>query len=173
MKALILTLIMMNSFIIFDFSSSSDWSGWSIVNDVVMGGKSNSKISRSKAGNAIFTGEVSLESNGGFASIQYNFKPIDITGYTKAIIHLRGDGKQYQFRIKANMYERASYIHSFNTSGDWQTIEIALGTMVPTWRGNKLNQPNFASSQIQQVQFMISNGKAESFNLEIEKIELM
>lgn len=172
MKALFLTLFIMNSLLIFDFNSSPDWSQWKIVNDVVMGGKSNSKISKSETGHAVFTGDVSLDNNGGFASMQYNFKPKAITGYTKAVIHLKGDGKQYQFRIKANVYDRASFIHTFKTSGQWQTIEIPLHTMIPTFRGNKLNQPNFNANQIQEVQFMIGNGRAESFRLEIDKIEL-
>ena len=172
MKALFLTLIMMNSLLIFDFGASADWSVWEIENDVVMGGKSTSKISRSKSGHAIFTGDVSLDNNGGFASMQYHFKPMDISGYEKAIICLKGDGKEYQFRIKANLNERASFIHTFKTSGEWQTIEIPLNKMEPTFRGNKLNQPNFNAKQIQEVRFMIGNGKAESFRLEIDKIEL-
>lgn len=173
MKALFLTLFMMNSLLIFDFNSSPDWSSWKIENDVVMGGRSTSKISRSDAGHAVFTGDVSLDNNGGFASMQYHFKPLNITGYKKAIIHLKGDGKEYQFRIKAKLDERASYIHTFKTSGDWQTLEIPLDSMIPTFRGNTLNQPNFNANQIQEVRFMIGNGKAETFRLEIDKIELI
>ena len=172
MKALFLTLLMMNSLLIFDFGSSTDWSVWEIENDVVMGGKSKSKISRSESGHAIFTGEVSLDNNGGFASMQYHFNPKDIGGYEKAIIRVKGDGKEYQFRIKANLNERASFIKTFKTSGEWQTIEIPLNKMEPTFRGNKLNQPNLNAKQIQEVRFMIGNGKAESFRLEIDKIEL-
>lgn len=172
MKALFLTLLMMNNLLIFDFGSSTDWSVWEIENDVVMGGKSKSKISRSESGHAVFTGEVSLDNNGGFASMQYHFNPKDISGYEKAIIRVKGDGKEYQFRIKANLNERASFIKTFKTSGEWQTIEIPLNKMEPTFRGNKLNQPNFNAKQIQEVRFMIGNGKAESFRLEIDKIEL-
>lgn len=97
---------------------------------------------------------------------------MDISGYEKAIIRLKGDGKEYQFRIKANLNERASFINTFKTSGEWQVIEIPLNKMEPTYRGNKLNQPNFSANQIQEIRFMIGNGKAESFKLEIDKIEL-
>lgn len=162
----------MNSLLIFDFNSSPDWSSWKIENDVVMGGRSTSKISRSESGHAVFAGTVSLDNNGGFASMQYHFRPLDIRGYKKAVIHLKGDGKTYQFRIKANLNERASFIHTFKTSGDWETLEIPLNTMIPTFRGNTLNQPNFNANQIQEVRFMIGNGKAETFKLEIDKISL-
>ncbi len=162
----------MNSLLLFDFSSSSNWSVWEIENDVVMGGKSSSQLSRSDEGNAVFTGYVSLENNGGFASMQYHFTPKDISGHEKAVIRLKGDGKEYQFRIKARLNENASYIHTFKTSGEWQTIEIPLNKMEPTYRGNKLNQPNFNANKIQEIRFLIGNKKAENFRLEIDKIEL-
>jgi NADH dehydrogenase [ubiquinone] 1 alpha subcomplex assembly factor 1 len=162
----------MKSLILFDFSSTPDWSVWEIENDGVMGGISTSQLSRSKEGHAVFTGAVSLENNGGFASIQYHFPPRKISGYNKAVIRLKGDGKDYQFRIKADLSERAAYIYSFKTTGEWQTIEIALNQMEPSYRGNKLRQPNFNTDQIQEIGFLIGNGRTEKFRLEIEKIEL-
>ena len=173
MKTIILTTILMSSLLLFDFSSSNDWTVWEIENDVVMGGNSTSQLTRSKDGNAVFTGYVSLENNGGFASMQYHFKPKDIKGYDKAVIRLKGDGKEYQFRIKADLRERASYIYTFKTNGDWQTIEIPLNLMSPTYRGNKLNLPNFNADKLQEVRFLIGNGKAENFRLEIDRIELI
>lgn len=162
----------MNGLLLFDFSSAADWSVWEIENDVVMGGNSTSKLSKSDEGNALFTGSVSLENNGGFASMQYHFAPKDISGFKTAIIHLKGDGKEYQFRIKANLKEKASYIHTFKTSGAWETIEIPLDKMEPTYRGNKLDIPNFNANTLQEIRFFISNGKAENFRLEIDKIAL-
>lgn len=162
----------MSSLLLFDFSSSTNWSVWEIENDVVMGGNSTSELSKSKDGNAIFKGSFSLENDGGFASMQYHFEPKDIQGYKNAVLRLKGDGKEYQFRIKANLKESASYVFTFKTSGDWQTIEIPLNKMEPVYRGNKLNQPNFDSTKLQEVRFMIGNGKEEDFRLEIDKIDL-
>lgn len=172
MNASLLTAMLMNRLLLFDFSSSPDWSVWEIENDVVMGGKSSSDLSRSEDGNAVFTGDVSLKNNGGFASMQYHFTPQDIRGYTKACIRLKGDGKEYQFRTKASLNEKASYAYSFPTSGEWQTIEIPLDKMEPTYRGNKLDRPNFNADQIQEIRFLIGNGKAENFRLEIDTIKL-
>lgn len=175
MKALLLIYLiplLMSSLLVFDFGSNSDWSGWEIENDTVMGGVSNSKLSRSENGHAVFTGAVSLDNNGGFASMQYHFPPKNISGYSTAVIRLKGDGKDYQFRIKANLRERADYIYSFKTTGEWQTVEIPLNKMEPSYHGEKLNIPNFNADQIQEVRFMIGNGKAEKFRLEVDKIEL-
>ncbi len=163
----------MSKLLLFDFSSAEDWSGWEIENDVVMGGKSSSKLERSIEGNAIFTGTVSLENNGGFASVQNHFAPKNIEGYEKALILLKGDGKKYQFRIKSDLDDKASYVYNFETTGEWQTVEIPLKEMEPVYRGEKLDIiPNYSVSQIQEIRFMIGNKKAEDFRLEIDQIEL-
>ena len=169
---LILTALMMNKLILFDFSASDDWSGWEIENDVVMGGNSNSSLKKSGEGNAIFKGSVSLENNGGFASVQNHFPSRDIQGYTKALIVLKGDGKAYQFRTKSNLNDRASYIYTFETTGDWETVEVPLKEMVPVYRGERLELPNFPAHTIQEIRFLIGNKKTEDFRLEIKKIEL-
>ena len=162
----------MNKLVLFDFSATDDWSGWAIENDVVMGGRSSSQLQRSDDGNAIFKGEVSLENNGGFASVQYRFPSKDIQGYTTAVLRIKGDGKKYQFRIKENLQDRASYIYEFQTSVNWQTLEIPLNKMKPVYRGRDLDMPNFSASFIQEIRFLIGNKKPQEFRLEIDKIEL-
>ena len=163
----------MNNLLLFDFSETDDWSGWRVENDVVMGGRSSSKLERSVEGNAVFKGNVSLENNGGFASVQYHFPSKDIKGYKTAVLHVKGDGKTYQFRLKENLEDRASYVHDFQTSGDWQTIEIPLNKMKPVYRGRDLDMPNFSANSIQEVRFLIGNKKEQDFRLEIDKIELV
>ena len=44
--------------------------------------------------------------------------------------------------------------------------------MEPVFRGRKLELPNFAVDPIQEIRFLIGNKKAETFRLEINKIEL-
>lgn len=168
----VLSAFMMNNLVLFDFSETDDWSGWSIQNDVVMGGRSSSKLERSSAGNAVFTGQVSLENNGGFASVQYHFPAKDIKDYKKAVLYLKGDGKIYQFRIKEDLDDRASYVYDFETGGDWQTVEIPLKEMKPVYRGRSLDMPNFSANSIQEIRFLIGNKKEQDFRLEIDNIEL-
>lgn len=169
---LILISVIMSKLLLFDFSATDDWSAWEIENDVVMGGNSTSKLERSADGNAIFKGSISLENDGGFASIQYHFAPKNIRGYSKVLIRLKGDGKDYQFRTKADLKEKASYIYTFKTSGEWETIEVPLNEMKPMFRGEEMDLPNFSADEIQEARFLIGNKKAEDFILEIEKIEL-
>ena len=58
------------------------------------------------------------------------------------------------------------------TSGEWETIEIKLDEMYPSWRGMKLDMDNYPGETMEEIAFLISNKKAESFQLEIDNIEL-
>ena len=169
---LLVSLVISSSMVIFDFNKESDISAWEIVNDAVMGGQSSSKFYLNEEGQGIFKGTVSLENNGGFASLRHRFKQQKITDYKKITIHLKGDGKRYQFRAKTNKYDQQAYVSYFETTGAWQTVEIELTALEPTFRGRKLNMPNFPSEALEEVGFMIGNKANENFELVIDKIIL-
>tara|TARA_B100000787_G_scaffold164747_1_gene147815 strand:+ start:47 stop:319 length:273 start_codon:yes stop_codon:yes gene_type:complete len=88
------------------------------------------------------------------------------------VLKLKGDGKQYQFRVKTNSKDYYSYITTFSTSGKWQEIEIPLKDMYPGYRGRKLDQPNFSSDYIEEIMFLIGNKKEENFKLLLDNLEL-
>lgn len=157
---------------IFDFNKNSDIKNWTVVDDIVMGGRSSGSFGLNEDGHGIFQGFVSLENNGGFSSVRYQFKKKDIQTFTKIILKIKGDGKQYQFRIKANASDQYSYISTFSTTGDWQEVEIILKSMQPSFRGNRLDIPNFSKGQIEEIAFLIGNKNEENFQLLIDKIEL-
>ena len=169
---LIILILSMSAYPLFDFSKDAPIERWRVVNDGVMGGLSTSRFTLSPEGHARFSGTVSLENNGGFASVRYRFEKIDVRNFNKVVIKLKGDGKAYQFRIKDITGHRYSYIGPFTTSGEWETIEIPLKTMYPAFRGRKLDMPNFSESTIEEVAFLIGNKKNEDFKLLIDKIEL-
>lgn len=157
---------------LFDFDLDVDTSAWRIVDDVVMGGRSNGQFEMTKEGHGLFHGFVSLANNGGFSSVRYRFKEKDIKDFTKVIIRLKGDGNRYQFRVKSSSYDRYSYIEYFKTNGEWQTIEIALEEMYPTFRGMKLRMPNFPAEKLGEIAFLIGNKEEQSFQLSIDYIQL-
>ena len=160
----------MNS--IFNFSQSSKINDWKIVNDDVMGGISRASFDLNTEGDAEFKGTVSTANNGGFASVRYRFKAKDITKKKMITIRLRGDSKRYQFRIKSKATDYYSYITTFSTIGDWETIHVNLKDLYPSFRGNKLNKENFNGSSIEEISFLIANQKDENFKLIIDKIEI-
>ncbi len=162
----------MQSSPIFKFNKLVSISDWRTVNDVVMGGKSSSEIYLNEQGKGVFKGYVSLENNGGFSSLRYQFNKMNTKPYSKIIVRIRGDEKKYQFRIKAKVTDKHSYTTVFNTSKDWEVIEISLSDMYPVFRGRKLDMPNYDGESIEEIAFLIGNKKAESFKLEIDTIVL-
>ncbi|MEJ1223173.1 CIA30 family protein [Sediminicola sp. 1XM1-17] len=164
--------MMLDKIMIFDFNKNSSLSQWTILDDVVMGGRSASTISVNAEGHGVFEGSVSLENNGGFASVRYQGETIEVKQFTKCVIRLKGDGKDYQFRIKSKEQDYYSYINKFSTTGDWQTLEITLDEMTPWFRGRRLDMPNYPGITMASISFLIGNKKAEEFKLLIDRIEI-
>jgi len=142
----------MPSNVLFNLNKDLDITKWMIVNDYVMGGISTATFDINTSKNGLFKGEVSLENNQ---------------------LRIKGDGKAYQFRIKATAAQRFSYIGKFETSGAWQTISIPFSTMYPAFRGKPLEQPNYSGKELTEIAFLIGNKKQESFELEIDSIDFL
>ena len=88
------------------------------------------------------------------------------------VLKIKGDGKNYQFRIKHKSSDYASYITSFSSSGEWQEIKIPIKSMYPSFRGKKLDEPNFYHESIEEITFLIANKQNEDFKLLIDMIEI-
>ena len=160
--------------LIYDFRQNQNLDGWKIVDDVVMGGRSDGNLKITESGNGLFYGTVSLENNGGFSSIRYKVPATanDIATTKTIKLRVKGDGKSYQFRIKKDRYDRYSYIITFDTDTDWEIIEIPLADLYPSFRGMELDLPNYTASTIEEISILISNKRKESFQLEIDWIKL-
>ncbi len=158
--------------VLFDFSDPAAMKGWQIEDDGVMGGVSKGIFSRDPDGYAVFSGDVSLENDGGFPSVQCYFDPVDVSSYRTAIIRVKGDGKDYRFIIESEKDARHYYVAEFTTNAEWQEIKIPLRKMYPVRRGDRLDLPDYPAETMAQVRLMIANGRAESFRLEIASIRL-
>ncbi len=158
--------------ILFNFDKTNDLSDWYVVDDVVMGGRSDGNLEINAAGHGVYHGDVSLKNNGGFSSIRHRFAEVDVSAFTVCKIRLKGDGKQYQFRTKPDQYDRHSYVYNFETSGDWETVEIPLAELYPTFRGRRLDMNNFPGEKMEEIAILISNKRAESFELVLDWVGL-
>ena len=174
MHALFLTFAMLASYTtLFDFTTDANMDSWAVVNDGVMGGLSKGKLEVTPEGHGKFTGTVSLENYGGFTSIRCAVADLAATPSGKIQLRIKGDGKAYQFRVKHKARDYQSYITTFSTSGEWETIEIPLNDLFPSWRGQKLDMPNFDHSSINEFTFLIANKRNETFELLIDKVVLL
>ncbi len=156
--------------LIYDFNANDN--PWFVVNDGVMGGLSKGKIEVNSNGNGVFSGYVTTENNGGFSSVRYQLDKKDVATFSNVVIKLKGDGKQYQFRIKSDASQRYSYVVNFETSGEWETKKLPFDDFIPMFRGNTLEKPNYPGKILSEVAFLIGNNRNEAFSLEIEKIYL-
>ena len=172
---LILLLMLTNTDtkVLADFTNNSNLSDWYIVNDAMMGGRSDSGIFLNGENCAVFKGYISLKNNGGFAMVKHVFNPIEIDSHSKIVMKIKGDGKRYQVRLKSQVSQAHSHINYFTTTGDWQVIEIPLKYFYASFRGKRLNYPNFNADQLSEVAFLIGNKKAEEFQLKIKWIALL
>jgi NADH dehydrogenase [ubiquinone] 1 alpha subcomplex assembly factor 1 len=157
---------------IFTFTPQTNIKEWRIVNDGVMGGLSQSFVELTDEGQGKFSGHVSLANSGGFASVQLN-KTIKLPEENKFIaLRIKGDGKRFEFRLKGDSSQAESYVHPFASSGEWQTLRLAIHEFYPQYRGRKLSLPNFNFKSIEQLSFLIANKQEEDFELLLDWIGL-
>lgn len=159
---------------LFDFAKMENMNDWLIVNDGVMGGLSKSKIFMSNSNTAIFSGNVTLENNGGFASTRTRARPFRLDDYKGIKIRVKGDGNKYQFRIRTDdRFDGVSYRYHFETKvNQWETISIPFNKCVPVFRGRILrDEKAISSSEIQQLGILISDKQTGKFQLEIQWIK--
>ncbi len=157
---------------LFDFNRNAPLDNWVVIEDGVMGGRSRGSLRLDGEGHGLFSGKVSLENNGGFASIRLDCGRVPLSDAHAVVLQVKGDGKRYQFRIRASKRDAHAYIHYFETNGDWEQISLPLHAFYPTFRGRKLELPNFASDSLEEIGILIGNQRQEYFELRIKSIWL-
>ncbi|AFZ36382.1 NADH:ubiquinone oxidoreductase complex I intermediate-associated protein 30 [Stanieria cyanosphaera PCC 7437] len=172
---------------LFDFTNSTTQIKeiWGAVDDVVMGGVSQSNL-RLNSNRAIFSGVVSTDNNGGFASVRTrNFNPpFDLSDYEGIELRVTGDGKRYKFITRCEgKWDGIGYCYSFDTIYNFPTtIRVPFRDLIPVFRAKTVpDAGEFDSSKVYSMQLMLSkfeydgklNPKFEpgNFSLDIEYIK--
>lgn len=173
--------------VLFDFANPTAEvkETWGAVDDVVMGGVSESEI-RLVSDRAIFSGFVSTENNGGFASVRTrNFAPpLDLSDYEGIELRVKGDGKRYKFITRCEgKWDGIGYCYSFDTVYNiWTTIRVPFADLIPVFRAKTVPDAEaFDSSKVYSMQLMLSKFEYDGalnpqfvpglFSLEIEYIK--
>ena len=155
--------------ILFNFRQPQIVSAWSPVDDVVMGGVSSSRLTATPNGTALFAGRVSLENDGGFASVTSGQLHFDLHAYSGIALHLRGDGKRYAFILRCENL-RPRFQGFFDTEPNlWETVYLPFERFVPKVFGMRLPvAPPVDRRAINACGLMISEKQEGTFMLEIE-----
>ena len=161
---------------LFDFTDPSAANAWHAIDDRVMGGISRSTLRHDPAGHAVFEGTVSLEQNGGFASVRSSPGERGLSGAGTCLIELRGDNKEFKLSLLTDDgFDSLNYQASFTPKGtDWQTLHLPLADFRASFRGREVTDaPPLAPARIRQVGLMIAARQAGPFALDIRRISLV
>lgn len=147
--------------LLFDFTRPTvNLQDWGALDDVVMGGVSESNLRRDAEG-VVFFGNVSTANSGGFASVRTrNFAPpLNLSGGAGLELRVRGDGNRYKLMLRSESgWDSLAYAASFDTPADgWTTVRIPFSDLRPVFRARTVTtaQP-MNPSRIHALQLMLS-----------------
>jgi NADH dehydrogenase [ubiquinone] 1 alpha subcomplex assembly factor 1 len=157
-----------------DFAGSDATMDWHPIDDVVMGGVSQSALQPYARGFACFGGVVSLERGGGFASVRTEPRKWNTAGAQAFVLRCRGDGRQYKFTVRTDDgFDGVQYQARFAPPrGEWTTVVIPVTEFAASFRGRLVPgaQP-LDPAHIRQLGLMISDKQAGPFELLLEWID--
>lgn len=156
------------------FSFDANETRWSSVNDDVMGGISRSSFTRTDDGTALFTGRLSLENNGGFATIRSRADDLGLAGSDGVVLRVKGDGRTYTFsalerdaRNEINLWRT-----DFETVADtWIDVRVPFDALEHSVMGFRVpNSPDLDPAAMRSFALGISDKDTTPFRLEIDSI---
>lgn len=150
---------------------AGDRTEWAAIHDTVMGGVSDGGIVRTDRGTGIFSGTLSLEHGGGFASVRAALGARDLAAYDGLAVRVRGDGRTYQLRLRTDDdFDGVAHRAEFATApGEWTEVRLPFDSFVPTFRGRVLEDvPPLDPARVRALSFMVADRRAGPFSLEIE-----
>ncbi|HEY5762288.1 MAG TPA: CIA30 family protein [Rhodocyclaceae bacterium] len=156
-----------------DFADPQEPKRWSSINDSVMGGLSSSRLHFDPAGHAVFSGVVSFENNGGFASVRRQPDDLAACGASAYLLAVRGDGKRYKLSLRTDDgFDGISYQCGFHPpAGIWTVCRLACGRFLPTRRGRVLvDEAALDPASVRQVGLLIGDRQEGEFSLTLRSI---
>ncbi len=157
-----------------DLTQVNEAKQWRATNDNVMGGISQGGMAHNGK-HSVFRGDLSLENNGGFSSIN---RPVDAlpASVSRVKVMVAGDGRRYQLRLTSwvDGY-RVTYKREFDTvAGEIVVREFALEEFLAVFRGRLIvGAPELKAEDIRLVGFLIADKRAGEFELGVMKIEFL
>jgi len=113
---------------------------WVYVADDVMGGVSSGGLQIGPVAGrraARLTGSVSLDNNGGFLQMAFDLRAdggaFDASGWTGLALSLRGNGAQYDLRLRTDQLTRPwqSFRTALDAPADWTDLQLPFNTFEP------------------------------------------
>ena len=160
---------------LFEFTGADAAKEWQAVNDGVMGGVSEGKFQIADQKTLEFFGTLSLENNGGFASVRTKAKKLGLEKGDTVVAKVRGDGREYTLNLYLNKPLIAfSYRATIQTKkGEWVEVKVPLEKFEATSFGRVVKDAGAVKpDEVFALGFMVSDKKAGPFKLEVESIKV-
>jgi len=160
---------------LFDFTGADAAKEWQAVNDGVMGGVSEGKFKITDTKTLEFFGTLSLENNGGFASVRTKAKKLGLGKGDTVVAKVRGDGREYTLNLYLNKPLMAfSYRATMQTKKDeWIEVKVPLDKFVATSFGSPVKDAGVMKpEEVNALGFMLSEKKVGPFKMEVEWIKV-
>lgn len=158
-----------------EFDSAQEADRWRSVDDVVMGGVSDSDFTVTPEETGVFLGELSLENNGGFASVRRSVDEVDFARAKAIALRVKGDGRPYQLRLQTKTdNDSLSYRAEFETNADkWMEISLPIAEFEPVFRGEVVaDAPELMPERVKQIGFLLADKQPGTFRLETDWIRI-
>ncbi len=155
-----------------DFSDASAGRRWISVNDDVMGGVSEGAFRITDADTLVFSGNLSLENRGGFASIRTRPAALNLDGYDRIALRLKGDGRTYYVNMMTSSRNASSYRAPIETEeGVWKEVRVGLEDFVYTSYGRIIaGAAPLKAGDVRSIGITLADKKAGPFRLEVDWI---
>lgn len=156
---------------LFEFNDDAEVDAWRIVVDGVMGGRSTGRLER-RQDTLVFSGETSLENNGGFSSIRAPVTAGSLSAFDALRVRVKGDGRTWILGARGRAGMRAdSYWYRFETrEGEWQSVTVPINGMQRVYFGTP-RPGRLNPADVRGVEFYIYDKQAGPFRLEVDRIE--
>ena len=158
---------------VIDFSDPQQMRDWIIVNDGVMGGLSSGNVQLTDEG-ALFTGRVSLENNGGFASFRSPYSRIDLSSFDTIEIKYRSNGLPCAMSFyRYSQFWRPNHKLPLALSEDWSIINIPLLDLAEYRMGSKTGNTISKDqlSELIRIGFITDSKNEGDFVFEVDYVK--
>jgi len=177
---LLITLLLVQAVVeqtlrpLFEFAGPEAAQQWQAVNDGVMSGVSEGRFRITPENTLEFFGTLSLENNGGFASVRTKPADLDINAGEDLVVRVKGDGREYVLNLYTKSRRRAfSYRAPLPTvKNEWTEVAVPLEDFIPTAFGDRVQGMGpVEPDEITSIGFMLSDKRAGPFKMQVEWVK--
>jgi monofunctional biosynthetic peptidoglycan transglycosylase len=161
---------------LFSFASPGAAAEWGTINDGVMGGVSDGRFRITDRQTLEFFGTLSLENNGGFASLRSRPRRLGLQAGDTLVARVRGDGREYQFNLYTSTRRTGfSYRAPAPTRpGEWIELRVPLDRFEATSFGRVVRGAGPVDPDgVTSVGFLLGEKVPGPFVLEVAWIKVL